>query len=319
MLSIKNQRLYLMSSLKRIIITDKKHGLPFSKGLLAKSFTAAGIAPKQAYHIAELVENHLRKKNLLTVTSTQLKQIILEILLANAGLEKTEKYKKWQTLGGLDKPLIILIGGTTGVGKSTIASETAHRLAINRIVSTDAVREVMRAVFSQDIAPALHESSFGAWKTIRTPIDEKIDPVIAGFMEQTAVVSVGIEAIIQRAINENLHMVIEGIHIVPGFMNLNLFSNAFVVPLIIDAEDENVHRSHFYVRGIQTHEQRPFEKYVENFDTIRKIGFYIVGLAKKHQVSVIQSYSLDSTISNILDEVYNQVHALVNLATEAKL
>lgn len=308
-----------MTPLKRIIITDKKHGLPFSKGLLAKSFMAAGISPKQAYHIAELVETRLRKKNLLTVTSTQLRQIILEILLANAGPEKTEKYKKWQALGALDRPLIVLIGGTTGVGKSTIASETAHRLAINRIVSTDAVREVMRAVFSQDIAPALHESSFSAWKTIRMPIDEKIDPVIAGFMEQTAVVSVGLEAIIQRAINENLHMVIEGIHIVPGFMNLNLFSHAFVIPLIIDAEDENVHRSHFYVRGVQTHEQRPFEKYVENFDTIRKIGFYILGLAKKHQVSVIQSYSLDTTISNVLDEIYNQVHALVNLTTEAKI
>jgi len=293
-----------MAPQKRIIITDKKHGLPFSKGLLAKSITAAGISPKMAYHIAELVENYLRKKNLLTVKSKQLKKIILDILLKNAGPEKTEKYKRWQTLGKLEKPLIILVGGTTGVGKSTIASETAHRLAINRIVSTDAVREVMRAVFSPDVAPALHESSFAAYKAIRTPIDEKIDPIIAGFMEQTAVVSVGLEAIIQRAINENYHMLIEGIHVVPGFLNLGLFSDALVIPLIIAVEDENAHKSHFYIRGVQTHELRPFEKYIKNFDTIRKIGFYIEGLADKHKVSIIQSFNLDSTISNVLDKVY---------------
>lgn len=306
-----------MSPLKRIIITDKKHGLPFSKGLLAKSFTAAGIAPKQAFHIAELVESYLRKKNLYTVTSTQLKQIIIDILTANAGIEQTEKYKKWQALGALDKPLIILIGGTTGVGKSTIASETAHRLGINRIVSSDAVREVMRAVFSREIAPALHESSFSAWEAIRMPIDEKVDPVIAGFMEQTAVVSVGIEAIIQRAINENLHMVIEGIHIVPGCLDLSLFANAFVIPLIVVVEEEKVHKSHFYVRGVQTHEQRPFEKYMEHFATIRKIGFYIEGLASKHEVSMIQSYSLDTAIPQVLDEVYDRVQKIINMATKA--
>jgi len=301
-----------MSPLKRIIITDKKHGLPFSKGLLAKSITAAGISPKLAYHIAELVENHLRKQGLLTVTSAQLKQVILEILVTHAGDEKTEKYKKWQVLGALDKPLIILIGGTTGVGKSTIASEMAHRLAINRIVSSDSVREVMRAVFSKEISPTLHESSFSAWRAIRTPVDEKVDPVIVGFMEQVAVVSVGIEAIIQRAINENIHMMIEGIHVVPGFLDLKIFKDAFVVPLIVAVEDEKSHKGHFYVRGVQTHQQRPFEKYVENFDTIRKIGFYIEELARKHKAAIIESYNLDSTISTAMEEVYKQVQSLMS-------
>jgi len=170
----------------------------------------------------------------------------------------------------------------------------------------------MRAVFSKDISPTLHESSFGAWKAIRTPVDEKVDPIIAGFMEQVAVVSVGIEAIIQRAINENLHMLVEGIHVVPGFLDLNLFKGAFVVPLIIGVEDEKAHKGHFYVRGVQTHKQRPFGKYVENFDTIRKIGFYIGELAKKHSVSMVESYNLDSTISTVIDEIYKQVQPLMS-------
>ena len=296
-----------MTPPKRIIITDKRHSLPFSKGLLAKSMTAAGISPKQAYHIAELVEAHLRKNDKLTVTSKVLKKVILQNITASAGEEKTEKYKNWQALGALDKPLIILIGGATGVGKSTIASEIAHRLGINRLTSTDSIREVMRVIFSTDIAPALQESSFNAAKAIRTPVDERMDPAIAGFMEQTAVVSVGVEAIIQRAINENLHMVIEGIHIVPGFLDLKLFKDAFVVPLIVAVEDEKVHKSHFYMRGVQTHQQRPFEKYVSNFEAIRKIGFYIESLAKKHKVSVIQSYSLDNTIPFIVDDIYRQI------------
>jgi len=36
----------------------------------------------------------------------------------------------------------VLIGGTTGTGKSTVASEVAHRLGITRVTSTDFIREV---------------------------------------------------------------------------------------------------------------------------------------------------------------------------------
>ena len=48
----------------------------------------------------------------------------------------------------LDVPVVILIGGATGVGKSTIATQLAARLGIVRVVATDAIREVMRAMLS---------------------------------------------------------------------------------------------------------------------------------------------------------------------------
>ena len=71
---------------------------------------------------------------------------------------------------GSIEPLIVLIGGTTGVGKSTIATEVAHRLGITRIVSTDSIREVMRGIFSQDLMPAIYESAFNAWRGLRVPV-----------------------------------------------------------------------------------------------------------------------------------------------------
>ncbi|RJQ30916.1 MAG: 2-phosphoglycerate kinase [Actinobacteria bacterium] len=303
---------------KKIIITDKKYGFPYSKGLLATSITVTGLSPKKAYHVAELVENHLRRNEKFTVSSEELKSITADILTMESSTEVTDKYIKWQSLGKLDKPLILLVGGTTGVGKSTIATEVAHRLGITRIVSTDAIREVMRAVFSKDLTPPLYESSFTAYKALRTPLPQKVDPVIIGFMEQIATVSVGIRAVIERAINENLDMVLEGIHLVPGFLDFNIFENAFVIPIIISVEDEHLHRSHFYVRGIETRHLRPFAKYKENFDTIRKIGYYIEELAQKNQIPIIQSYNLDAAVSNVLEEIYNQIHRMAGISKSAK-
>lgn len=303
---------------KRIIITDKKHGLPFSKGLAATSFMATGIAPKQAFHIAEQVEISLRKSEKFTVTSEELNDIMLDAIKKNAGEERMERYIRWRAIGKLDKPLIILVGGTTGVGKSTIASEVAHRLGITRLVSSDSIREVMRSIFSKELTPALHESSFKAWEAIRTPLPDHVDPIIAGFLEQCQQVTVGIKAVIERGINENTNMVLEGIHIVPGFIDLKQFKDALIVPVIIDVEDEKAHQSHFYVRAMETKSERPYGRYKSNFATIRKIGYYIECLAKKQGIPIIQCYNLDVTISNVIDEIYSQAYSIFPLKTIGK-
>ncbi len=293
---------------RRIVIRDEKHGLPYSKGLLARSIMATGLTPSQSYDTAQLVEDKLVADGRDSVTIQELRQLTSQTLLATMGEEFASRYLKWQALAKLDKPLVILIGGTTGVGKSTIATEVAHRLGITRIVSTDAIREVMRAVFSEDLMPALYDSSFNAWKALRVPVPPPADPVTIGFREQTAAVVVGVRAIIQRAITEGVNLMIEGIHLVPGFLDLDGFKGkVFIAPLVIHVEDEDAHRSHFYIRELETEGVRPFERYRANFDNIRLIGDYIEWLAREHAIPLIESHQLDVTISTVLESIVNKV------------
>src|SRR5207253_284119 len=65
-----------------------------------------------------------------------------------------------EALQQLDVPLIVLVGGATGTGKSTVTSEVAYRLGITRVSSTDFVRQTMRAFFSHEFMPSIHYSSF---------------------------------------------------------------------------------------------------------------------------------------------------------------
>ena len=57
-------------------------------------------------------------------------------------------------------PRLLLIAGATGVGKSTVSVGLAHRLGITRVLSTDAIREIMRVADEERLHPALHRSSF---------------------------------------------------------------------------------------------------------------------------------------------------------------
>ena len=63
------------------------------------------------------------------------------------------RLRRLDALQRLDEPLLLLVGGATGTGKSTIATEAAHRLGITRVTSTDFIRQTMRAFFSEEFMP----------------------------------------------------------------------------------------------------------------------------------------------------------------------
>lgn len=290
-----------------IIISEKKHGLPYSKGLMAQSFTATGLSPARAWVASQKIEDQLRESGELRVSVRDLRDMAAAMLERTAGPEYAKRYRKLYELGKLDKPLIVMIGGTTGVGKSTIATEVAHRLGVTRIVSTDSIRQVMRGIFSKDLMPAVYESSFNAWRGLRVPVPHGANPVIVGFREQTAVVATGIKSLVERAVLEGVSTIIEGVHLVPGYIKPSQFENAWVVQIIIGVDDEDLHRSHFYIREVQTDGTRPFEKYRSNFGNIRLLGEYIEDLAREHDIPVIHSHQLDRTVADVLEHIVNAV------------
>jgi len=292
---------------QQIVLSDKRHGLPFSRGLLAQSFTATGLGPGLAHKIAQAIQDDLLSREEYSVTVARLRELGHDFLLDMAGEQYASRYTRIYKLSKLDKPVIILIGGTTGVGKSTIATEVAHRLGITRIVSTDSIREVMRGIFTRELMPAIYESAFNAWRGLRVPVPHGANPVIVGFREQTAVVTTGVKALIDRSVLEGDSLVLEGVHLVPGYLEPRQFKDARVVQLVIGVEDEDAHRSHFYIREVQTDGMRPFERYRANFGNIRLLGHYIEELAREHETTVLYSHQLDLTVADVIEQIVNTV------------
>jgi 2-phosphoglycerate kinase len=280
-----------------ITITDQSHGLPYSKGLMAASLMVSGLPQSESFRIASRIEDTLTKQGVFELTSRELRDLAAT-LLAEAGEEFAKSYLRWQAVEELDMPLVILLGGATGVGKSTIATQLAARLGITRVISTDAIREVLRATFSPELIPVLYTSSFTADAALRRPPRSSADLLIVGFQEQVAAVSVGIKALIARALEERTDMIVEGAHLVPGFQEgwEAEFKDGVLVPIVIKVGNEGLHRSHFHMRTV---EARPTERYLESFDKIRRIQTFITEHAERHGVPVLDSYDLDSTLQEL--------------------
>jgi 2-phosphoglycerate kinase len=286
-----------------IVISDKSHGLPYSKGLMASSVMVAGVGPAQAYRVAEKVEQVLNERGVRRISSNELRDLAAS-LLAEIDERHATSYLKWQAAEDLDQPLIILLGGATGVGKSTVATQLAARLGITRVISTDAIREVLRAAVSEELMPALYVSSFNADAALRVPISSASQQLIIGFQEQVNAVSVGIKALIARALEEGTDIIVEGAHVVPGFLEgwEEEFAQAVLVPVVLTVSDAEMHRTHFHLRAMETR-SRPRDRYLAHFEKIRALQTYIVEQAKRSGAPVVEMIDLDSTIQEVAEIV----------------
>ena len=290
---------------RHIVISDVEHALPYSKGLMASSIMATGLPPARAFQVAERIEERLHERGGSSITRAELSDLASEVLVDQVGQRYADSFAKWQVVNRIDRPLIILIGGATGVGKSTVATQLASRLGITRVIPTDAIREVMRSMFSEELMPTLHTSSFDADHLVRRPLPRNADPVIVGYREQAAAVAVGAQALVRRAVAENTDLILEGAHLVPGFMDAAEFTEAFVVQFIITVDDVDAHRSHFLARAHDAR-SRPSERYLEFFDNIRNIQRYVKSLALERSVPIIPSYSLDATLAQVIELVVSR-------------
>jgi 2-phosphoglycerate kinase len=89
------------------------------------------------------------------------------------------------------------------------------------------------------------------------------------------------------------------------------YPGAFVVQCIVAIGDENLHRSHFWVRDQATEGLRPLEKYLDALPQIREIQEYLIERARRHDVPVIVNESLDHAIGDVLDLVLRRADQLV--------
>ncbi len=287
----------------RRFVDDRGRKLPFSRGLLARSISAAGIDLDRAYQLVAEVERGLQEDDTAVIRSDEIVHRVGELLERWETPETAQRYRLVRSIRRLPRPLVIYLGGASGVGKSTLSLELAPLLRIYRINSTDTIRQMMRMVFSPQILPALYSSSFEAAAPLEAA-DERSESgdrdaerrLIAGFEEQATRVCVGVRAAVERAIAENMSVLVEGVHLVPPLVPFqDLDGIAYQVPLILATSESEAHRARFLARDRLG--PRRSERYLRNFPAIRAIHEYILHQADVCDVPMVETSGAEPPVA----------------------
>jgi 2-phosphoglycerate kinase len=277
-------------------------GLPFSKGVLSQSLLAAAIDPNDAFDVAREIERELIARDVRQIDRRELRRLAYQTLARHMGDATGERYLQWRKYQNPERPVIILLGGAAGVGKTSLALEVAHRLGIGRVYSTDSVRQIMRIMLSRELVPAIYGSSYDAWRQF-PPDSLGDDPVVEGFRAQAGTVSVGIRGSVDRAIAENTSLVMDGVSIVPGMLDVGAYAElADVIFLVVATLDEDAFKNRFSARATDQKQRAP-HRYLENLDAILRIQEHFLELADRYDVPIVDNVSFDRSVLLIIRHV----------------
>lgn len=275
----------------------------FSKGILSSSLIAIGMDMTTSYEIASKVEQKvssigekINKKQLIKFITSEIEKIDDRFAERYKAYEGEEKYK----------PIVILLAGVPGIGKSTLASLLSQRLEISNIIWTDMIREILRQTISPKLVPELHCSSYEAYKHLKSQLNPVLRQSIVGYEEQSRLVVVGIEAAIQSALFSRENTIIEGVHLAPNILKPSILQNPHVILILLYLKDEKEHLLRFQSR--ETKEVlRKAQKYIDEFKEIRSIQDYLYEVSIKAKVTVIDTYNNDDALNILIDTIWERI------------
>lgn len=290
-----------------IIVHTPTRSAPFSAGILSHSLEACGIAPDVALQGARKVFARLQQTGHREIDHKALRRVIYRCLNEHCSPEMAERYLSWRRFENSGDALILLVGGTTGSGKSTVSAELAHRMSISRSQSTDMMREIIRAYLSPQVVPTLGYSSFEAWRGLPGSIEgqtlEIENLVIAGFLSQFSAMKLALEATINRAISERHHLIVEGVHVVPTELSLDVRNRtAIVVPMTLATMKKSLLRKQLKRRDRESSSQ-PKSRYLDKLDDIWELQSWLLSESDKAGIPIIQNWLIEDTVNEALEHV----------------
>jgi 2-phosphoglycerate kinase len=279
---------------------------PFYRLEYQNTLETIGLTPEEASEVVATVHKSLLDRRVETVTSRRLGELTYRHLLQSdtLGPAVAQRWLVWRDFINSGRPIIFLIGGTAGCGKSTIATILASRLDIVRSQSTDMLREVMRTMLPEQLLPVLHASSFTAWKALPTQPEEfREDPdtmLVNGYRSQADLLSVAIQAVIQRALRERVSLIVEGVHVHPAFVETLTGNNdAILMPIMLGMLKRKQLQRRIRGRGSSA-PQRRADRYLEHFDEIWGLQSYLLSEADRVNIPIVINSDRDKVFREIM-------------------
>ena len=299
-------RLPLAAPARIQVLEDGDAESAFSRNSHELSLQASGLKPEKAEQITDLLFERMLAVGASSITGPRLGFLTWLCLQQEISKKAARRYLVWSEYVRSERPLMLMMCGTVGTGKSTVATEVGHVLDIVRIQSTDMLREVMRMMMPKRLAPVLHKSSFNAWKALPIPDSQERDQdqlVADGYRSQARLLAVPCEAVLQRAVEESVPVILEGVHVLPELRQC--------VPEEADAITVHVTLAVLKAKQLKARlrgrsndaPQRRAKRYLNRFESIWSLQSFLLSEADRCDVPIITNDDREKTVQQVIQQV----------------
>lgn len=213
-----------------------------------------------------------------------------------------------------NQSFVVLLGGTSGTGKSTLASLLAARLRLTTVLPTDSVRHILRAFTSRDECPCAFVSTYQAGDALSADDVAALSvatdgvmsanrlhkrKVLRGYKLQSELVLEKLDQVLTMFERRRQSLVVEGVHLNTDQMLELVRRHPNCVPFVIYISNELKHRERFAVRARHMTIDPQANKYIQYFDNIRIIQRHLCKHADKYLIPKIDNTNVDRSIATI--------------------
>ena len=147
-------------------------------------------------------------------------------------------------------------------------------------------------------------SRCNAWQALQSqPGSAGPDAVADGYRTQSELLSLPIEAVIQRALRERVSLILEGIHVHPMLLDrIQDRGDAIIVPIMLAVLKQKQLKRRLIGRGIQA-PQREAERQLSYFDAIWSLQEYLLAEADRANVPIVANENREHAIRVVLHTI----------------
>ena len=193
----------------------------------------------------------------------------------------------------------IFITGAPGSGKTFLSDAIMRKMVLARHniaqVSSDIIRDILRANICASQAPALHSSSLHAGE--HAPPNTQ-DPAAWGYKKQAEIViDKGIVPTIKRMFTEDKSIIIDGVHCIPSMLYEKLanLGNLKIVTICCYVPDVETHLAQIESQG-----RSYVATKLENIGPIRHMQDFLFADSQKSGSHIVGGENVLSQVDSIL-------------------
>lgn len=204
-------------------------------------------------------------------------------------------------------PFALLIGGTSGSGKSTVALAAQKLLSVGgekEFLQTDEIRNEMRLAYPK--THLIWRSTYNVADTLFDGSESSKRTVLDGFEAQAAMVE---KVVFEKIPAHFAHpLVLEGVHVTPSFAEkLKAKIPLQCLAIFLRVPDANEHCRRLETRAPKSASVTPASdashKYLHYFDNIRCISDHILSDAERLHYRVLDNCELQEALKIILQDL----------------